>query len=342
MKNLETSYMGIRLKNPIILGACELSSEIDSLKKAEDAGAAAIVYKSLFEEQIQLEDLQHDELLNEYNDIHAEMTSLFPDIDRSEIEYFLVKIRKVKESLSVPVIASLNAVNESSWLRYALQIEQTGVDGIELNLYQTPTNFDIDSTEIERRQIALVSEIKKNLTIPVSVKLSSDYTNVLHFAKKMDEAGVDGMVLFNSFFQPDIDIEKETHRRAFNLSTKGDYKQSLRIAGMLFGRVKSAICGSRGVFNGDDVIKLILSGASCTQVVSSLYRHGIKHIGEIIQEIDVWMDRKGYDSIEQFRGKLSDQELNKVGNSLAYKRAQYVDLLLHSDSIFGDMQHRGF
>lgn len=342
MKNLETSYMGIQLKNPVILGASELSSEIDSLKKAEQAGAAAIVYKTLFEEQIQLEDLQFDELKEEYNDIHAEMTTIYPDIDRSEIEYYLVKIRNAKESLSIPMIASLNAVNESSWLRYARLIEETGVDGIELNLYQTPTQFDLDATEIETRQIAMVAEIKKQLSIPVSVKLSPDYTNILHFVKSLDDAGVDGMVFFNSFFQPDIDIEKEAHRRAFNLSKKGDYKQSLRIAGMLYDRINASICGSKGVFDGDDVIKLILSGATCVQVVSAVYRHGVKHITDMIQGVEEWMERKGYDSLDQFRGKLSDSVLNKNDNLLIYKRAQYVDLILHSDTIYGNMQHRGF
>lgn len=342
MKNLETSYMGIQLKNPVILGASELSSQIDSLKKAEQAGAAAVVYRTLFEEQIQMEDLQYDELVNEYNDIHAEMTSLHPVVDRSEIEYYLVKIRNTKESLSVPVIASLNAVNESAWFRYARLIEETGVDGIELNLYQTPTRYDIDASEIEKRQIDIVASIKKQLSIPVSVKLSSDYTNILHFAKRLDEAGVDGMVLFNSFFQPDIDIEKEKHRRAFNLSKKGDYKQSLRIAGMLYGRVNASISGSRGVFNGDDVIKLILSGATCVQVVSAVYRHGIKQITEMIREVEEWMERKGYDTIDQFRGKLSDSMLNKKGDLLIYKRAQYVDLLFHADTIYGNMKHPGF
>ena len=337
MRNLETSYMGIQLKNPIILGASEMSSEIESLKKAEQAGAAAIVYKTLFEEQIQLEDLQFDELKEEYNDIHAEMTSLHPDIDRSEIEYYLVKIRNAKESLSVPLIASLNAVNEVSWFRYARLIEETGVDGIELNLYQTPTSFDLDASEIERRQIEIVAEIKKQLSIPVSVKLSSDYTNILHFAKRLDEVGVDGMVLFNSFFQPDINIEKESHRRAFNLSKKGDYKQSLRIAGMLYSRINADVCGSRGVFNGEDVIKLLLSGTSCVQVVSAVYRQGLKQITEMIREVEEWMDRKGYDSIDQFRGKLSDSVINENDNLFIYKRAQYVDLILHSDTIFGNM-----
>jgi len=342
MKNLETSYMGISLGSPVILGACELSSELDTLKKAEQEGASAVVYKSIFEEQIQIENLQHDELVTEYDDIHAEMTSLHPTIERSEADYYMVKLRKAKESLSVPVIASLNAVNESSWFRYAKLIEETGVDGIELNLYQTPTRFDLDAGGIEKRQINIVSEIKKQLSIPVSVKLSSSYTNLLHFAHGIDNAGVDGMVLFNAFFQPDIDIETEKHRRAFNLSRKGDHKESLRYAGMLFGRVKADICSSRGVFNSDDVIKLILSGSSCVQVVSAVYKHGTAIISEINQGISDWMSRKGYDSIEQFKGKLSDSVLNKNDNLLIYKRAQYIDLILNSDTIFGDKEHLGF
>jgi Dihydroorotate dehydrogenase len=341
MGNLKTTYMGIELSSPVILGASELSSKPDTLKKAEQEGVAAVVYKSIFEEQIQIEELRHDELVNEYNDIHAEMITIHPSIERSEIEHLLVRLRKVKESLSVPFIASLNAVNESSWFRYAKLIEETGVDGIELNLYQIPTRFDLDASEIEKRQIAIVSTIKKQLSIPVSVKLSSDYTNVLHFANRLDETGVDGMVLFNSFFQPDIDVEKETHRRAFNLSRKGDYKKSLRYAGMLFGRINADICSSRGVFEGDDAIKLILSGASCVQIVSAVYRHGMGRIAEINRDIAGWMERKGYDNIEQFKGKLSENVLDKNNNLLIYKRAQYIDQLLHSDTIFGDIR-RGF
>ncbi len=336
MKNLETSYMGLRLKSPVILGACELSSQLDTLKKAEQQGAAAVVYKTIFEEQIQVENLQHDELVTEYDDIHAEMVTLHPNIERSDAEYYMVKLRQVKESLAVPVIASLNAVNESSWFRYAKLIEETGVNGIELNLYQTPTRFDLDATVIEKRQIDIVAEIKKQLSIPVSVKLSSDYTNILHFAHRMDDAGIDGMVLFNSFFQPDIDIETEKHRRAFNLSRKGDYKESLRYAGMLYGRIKADVCSSRGIFASDDAIKLLLSGASCVQVVSAVYKHGTGIINEINRGIAEWMARKGYDSIDQFKGKLSDSVLNENDNLLIYKRSQYIDLLLNSDTVFGD------
>lgn len=338
MNNLETSYMGLRLSSPVILGASELTSHPDMLKKAEEQGAAAVIYKTLFEEQIQMENLQHDEKISQYNDIHAEMVTLHPDIERSDIDYYLVKIRKVKESLSIPVIASLNCVNESSWFRYAKMIEETGVDGIEMNLYQTPTRFDLDAATIEQQQIDIVSGVKAQLSIPVSVKLSSDYTNILHFAKRLDDAGVNGMVLFNAFFQPDVDILKETHRRAFNLSRKGEYKKSLRYAGMLYGRVNADVCSSRGIFNSEDIIKLLLTGASCVQVVSAVYKHGIERIGVFNREISEWMEKKQYSSISQFRGKLSDSVLNRNNTLLVYKRAQYIDLLMHSDTVLENLE----
>jgi dihydroorotate dehydrogenase (fumarate) len=336
MNNLETSYMGIPLRSPVILGASELSTNNDTLKRAEDAGVAAIVYKSLFEEQVQLENLQHDEMLEEYNDIHAEMITLHPEIERSEIEHFLHVLRKAKESVSVPVIASLNAVNKSTWIKYAKLIEETGIDGIELNLYQTPTRFDRDGVAIESFQADIVSSVKDRLSIPVGVKLSSDYTNILNFAQQLDEAGVDGLVLFNAFFQPDIDIEKEKHRKSYNFSRRGDYKKSLRYAGMLYGRIAADICSSRGIFTGEDVIKLLLSGASCVQVVSAVYKYGTGVITDINNTISGWMERKGYNRIDDFKGKLSDSVLNKNDSVLIYKRAQYIDLILHSDTIFGE------
>jgi len=297
-----------------------------------------VVYKSLFEEQIQMEDLYQDEKINQFNDINAEMITLHPDIERSDIEYYLVQLRKVKESLSIPVIASLNCVNESSWFRYAKMIEETGVDAIELNLYQIPTQFDLDAAAIEQKQVNIVAGIKKQLSIPVSVKLSPDYTNILHFAKRLDETGIDGMVLFNAFFQPDVDIWHERHRRAFNLSHKGEYKKSLRYAGMLYGRIKADVCSSHGIFSGEDVIKLLLTGASCVQVVSAVYRQGIERIGEFNREISEWMEKKQYSAISQFRGKLSDSVLNKNNTLLIYKRAQYIDLLLHSDTVLENLE----
>lgn len=334
MKNLKTTYMGIELDNPLILGACNMSHDIDDLLKAEENGVGAIVFKSLFEEQVQLERLQLEEKLTEYDNVHAEMITNHPRIEFSDTEKHLVKLRKARERLSVPLIASLNAVHEDSWLDYATQLAQTGVDGLELNLYQTPTDFQIESKEIEDYQLNIVKNIKKKLSIPVSVKLSSEYTNVLTLIKKMDNAGVNGFVLFNAFYQPDININTLKHKRNFNLSKKGEYRKTMRYTGMLYGEIDGDVCSSRGIFDGDDIVKHILSGSKCVQMVSSLYKNGLEHIGVAKKQLADWMEEKEFNSIEEFRGKMANKNL--APESMVYKRAQYVDLLMRSDNIFGD------
>jgi dihydroorotate dehydrogenase (fumarate) len=334
MKNLKTRYMGIEIDNPIILGASNMATDLDMLKKAEELGVGAIVYKSLFEEQIQLERFQLDERLTEFNDIYAEMVTIHPNIEHAGPDEHLLNIRKARESLSIPLIASLNAVNIDTWIKYAGLLSETGVNGIELNFYQTPSDFDKNAKDIEDEQISIVKEIRHNISIPISVKLSSDYSNILNFIKKLDQAGVDAFVLFNSFFQPDIDIKSEKHIKSFNLSNEGDYKKSLRYAGLLFENIKADICSSHGIFTGADVIKLILSGSSCVQVVSTLYKNGLSQISAIKKELVEWMGTKNYTSIDEFRGKLSKNKLSS--NPFVYKRAQYVDLLINSEEIFGD------
>ena len=325
--------MGIEIDNPIIVGASNMVNNIDNLKKAEDNGAAAIVYKTLFEEQIQLEHFQLEEELNEFNDIYAEMLTNHPSFDYTGPEEHLESLRKAKESVSIPLIASLNAINPLTWIEYAKLVSQTGVDGIELNLYQNLTNFSRESSEIEAEQVDIVRQIKANLTIPVSVKLSQDYTNLLNFIKKLDEVGVDDFVLFNSFFEPDIDITKEKHIKKFNFSSDGDYKRSLRIAGLLYGNVNAGICSNHGIFSGADLIKLLLSGASSVQIVSTLYKNGFSQIGKMKNELQDWMEEKNYNNITDFQGKLSKKTLN---NPFIYKRAQYIDLLINSERIFGN------
>lgn len=334
MKNLKTTYMGIEIDNPIVVGACNMMTNPDKLKKAEEMGAAAVVYKSLFEEQIQLERFQMDEKLSEYDEINAEMISTHPRMIHAGPEEHLVKIRKAKESISIPLIASLNAVNDDTWIKYALLLSETGIDGIELNFYHIPLDFTIAANVIETNQIKIINEIKKNLPIPVSVKLSSDYTNILHFITKLDQEGVDGLVLFNSFFQPDVDIRNEKHIRHMNYSHEGEYKQSLRYAGLLYGNINADICCSHGVFTGADVIRLLLSGASSVQVVSTLYKNGMSQIKNIKKELEDWMESKDYNRISEFKGHLSNKSLS--GNPFIYKRAQYVDLLLNSDELFPD------
>jgi len=325
--------MGIELENPIILGASNLTSDLDNLKKAEELGFAAITFKSLFEEQIQLERLQLDEKLTEFDDIHAEMLTTHPHVDYSCYDDHLFHLQKAKESLSIPVFASLNAVNDDTWITYARLLAETGVDGIELNFYKSPTDFDKTAQELEKEQIQIVKTIKQTISIPVSVKLSTDYTNILNHIQNLDRIGADAVVLFNSFFQPDIDIIQEKHIKSFNFSHEGDYKKSLRYSGILFGKMKADICSSHGIFTGSDVLKLILSGSSSVQLVSAIYKNGLEHIKTIRKEIEEWMDIKNYNSIDEFKGKLSNMRISDTTN--AYKRAQYVDLLINSEDIFG-------
>ena len=325
--------MGIEIDNPIIIGASNLVTDLDKLKKAEELGAAAIVYKSLFEEEMQLEEFQLDEKLTEFNDMNAEMLTTHPKLHFARPDEHLLHLRKAKESISIPLIASLNAVNTDTWINYAKLIAETGVDAIELNFYHTLSEFKKEGNDIEEEQINIVKEIRKNTSIPLSVKLSPDYSNILNFIQKLDKAGVDGVVLFNSFYQPDIDINTEKHIKHYNFSNEGDYKKSLRLAGLLFENIRADVCSSLGVFSGSDVIKLILAGSSCVQVVSTLYKNGISQIDKIKKELVIWMESKNYNSLEEFRGKLSK---NKLGNDpFVYKRAQYVDLLIHSEEIFG-------
>ncbi len=233
MADLKTEYLGIKLKNPVIIGASNMVVHLDNIKRAEEAGAAAIVYKSLFEEQIQLENAQLDDELEEYNERNAEMIKLFPSIEHAGPEEHLLNLRKAKESVSIPVIGSLNAIYNESWLEYAKLIEETGVDALELNFYAVPREMATDGALIIEQQTEILQEIKSKVKIPVSVKLSPFYANSLNVIAEMDKTGVNGFVLFNRLFQPDINVEKEEHFTPFNLSGPEDYRLSLRFAGLI-------------------------------------------------------------------------------------------------------------
>jgi len=331
MADLSTTYMGVKLKNPIILGASNLVSKPEVIKELEEAGIAAIVYKSLFEEQIQLESLQFDEELNEYADRNSEMIKLFPDIEYAGPKEHLIHLKKLKQSTSVPVFASLNALYEPSWIEYAKALEETGVDGLELNLYATPGYFEVEASSIEDKQYQIVKSVKKAVKIPVSVKLSPFYTNTLNFIKKLDEAGVDGFVLFNRFFQPEIDIEKETFLFPWELTQSRDHHLSLRYTGLLHGNIEGSICASRGIYTSEDAIRLLLAGADVVQVVSTIYKNQPVFVGTMLTEIHAWMDKKGYKTLDDFRGNLSRKNLK---DPYTYQRAQYVDILMKSEEIF--------
>ncbi|WP_372653629.1 dihydroorotate dehydrogenase-like protein [Draconibacterium sp.] len=331
MANLTTTYMGVELKNPLILGASNLVSKPDVIKQIEEAGIGAIVYRSLFEEQIQLESLQMDELLSEYENRNAEMTDLFPGLEHAGPKEHLYNLEKLVKSVDVPVFASLNAIYEPTWVEYAQELEKTGVAGLEINLYAVPGYFEVTGESIEDKQVQIVKAIKQVVKIPVSVKMSLFYTNPLNFIKKVDEAGADGYVLFNRFFQPEIDIEKEEYFYPWELSNPKDHMVGLRYAGLLYGNVEGSVCISRGIYDANDVIKMLLAGADVVQMVSTIYRNSPSVVSDILMDINKWMDDKGYKSLDDFRGKLSRKNMK---DPFAYQRAQYVDILTKSEDIF--------
>ena len=330
MADLSTKYMGIHLKNPIIAGASNLSKDVPNLQKMEEAGAAAIVYKSLFEEQIQLEQAQLDEELTEFDDRHPEMIKTHPTVEHSGPEEHLMELQRAKAALNIPVIASLNAVYKQTWLDYAKRIEDTGVDAIELNFFHVPYDLEKEGISIEEEQVDILKELRKNLSIPISVKLSPFYSNTLNIIETMDGEGIDGFILFNRLFEPEINIDKEEHKFPFNLSQKGDYKLPLRHIGLLYDNVNANLCANTGIFEGSDVVKMILAGATCVQVVSTLYKNKIEHISKMLDDINNWMDEKSYKSLNDFRGKLSRSQ---VKSPFVYKRAQYVDILMNPEEI---------
>ncbi|MBN2013452.1 dihydroorotate dehydrogenase-like protein [candidate division KSB1 bacterium] len=330
MADLKTTYMGLELKNPIIAGASDLTANIKKIESIEAAGAGALVIKSLFEEQIQLEIYKFEEELHKNDELHAEMTSIFPRLEHAGPAEHLMWVRKAKDAVSIPIIASLNAVNKETWVEYAQRLSETGVDGLELNFYSIPTTNHMSAAEIEDSQIDILESVKSAVSIPVSVKLSHFYTNPLHFIARLDVAGADAIVIFNQLFQPEIDAFNEKQVFSMTLSDEKDHRLPLRFAGLLYGVTNSSICASSGIYTGADVIKMLLAGANCVQVVSTLYKHKIDYISTLLNEINQWMDDKGYASVDDFVGKLSRMKSN---DPWAYKRAQYAKMLLKQNPL---------
>ena len=330
MLDLRTKFMGIELKNPIIVGACELTSNMEKIKEIEEAGAGAIIIKSLFEEQIQLESLKFEEDLHKYDDLHAEMITIFPNLKHAGPAEHLMWVKKAKNSVKIPVFASLNAVSKDTWIEYAKQLEQTEVDGLELNFYTVPETFDKSASKIEEEQIDVIREIKATISLPISVKLSTFYSNPLNIISKLDQENVQAFVLFNQLLQPDIDVNQEKNIFPFNLSDEKDHRLPLRFAGLLYGNINGDICANTGILKGLDIVKMLLAGANCVQIVSTLYKNKIDYITTMLQEIKKWMKQKGYSSLNDFRGKLSHKNSE---DPWAYKRAQYVKMLLKSSPL---------
>lgn len=330
MADLRTTYMGVEIKNPIILGASSLVEDTTVIQKIERAGVAAIVFRSLFEEQIHLEQIQLEDQLGEYDYRNAEMVRLFPEIKHGGAKEHLFKLEKLISKASIPVFASLNAIYDQSWEEYAVALEKSGVAGLELNFYDVPVDGNTSGSQIEERQVRILTKLKTILKIPVSVKLSTFYANPLNIISQFDKAGANSIVLFNRFFQPEINIETEEFFYPFDLTHQKDYQLSLRFAGLLYGNIDADICASRGVSDGNDVIKMLLAGADSVQVVSAIYKNKASHITNMIELLEEWMDARGYKTIDAFKGKLS---MKNIKDPYAYKRAQYVDILMKSNEI---------
>ncbi len=328
MANLQSRYMGISLKNPFIAGACSMTAHMDSIKRIEDAGAAAMVIQSLFEEQIQLQSMRMEEELTINDNLDAEIQDLFPDVQHGGPDEHLMWVRRAKEATSIPIFGSLNCVNPATWATWALKMEETGVDGLELNFFAIPIDSSRSADEVEAEQLDALKQVMDKVKIPVSVKLSPFYTSPLDIIHKMDGAGVAGVVLFNRLFHPSFNIEKETGQYPFNLSTSNDHRMALRFAGLLHGKLNASICASNGIHTGEDAIEVLLAGADVFQAVSTLYRNRLTVITTILEEIETWMDRKGYNNLDDFRGKLS---VEKTPDKWTYRRAQYVKMLLKAD-----------
>ncbi len=330
--DLTTKYLGLELKNPVIVGASNLVTDIKMLQSLEEAGAAAIVYKSLFEEQVNLENLEMQERMGEYEERNAEMTSIFPhDVYETGPEEFLMHFKEARKAVRIPLVASLNAVFDDTWYEWAKKLEEAGADALELNFYNNPREFDMEGRAIINEELDVIAGVKKAVNIPVSVKLSPFYTNPLYVFKEMDKRGVDGLVLFNRLFQPDINIDSEKMHFPYNLSNELDNRLPLRYAGMLYDQLNCDVCANTGIFTAEDVIKMLLAGADTVQVVSTIYKNGPQQIQKILEDMEMWMVNKKYNTIDDFRGKLS---MKNVKDPFSYRRAQYVDILMRSAEIF--------
>jgi len=321
--DLRTKYMGMTLKSPLVVSASPLSKTIDGIKRIEDAGAAAFVMYSLFEEQIELEQKELFSTTTMGSESFAESLSYFPDVAEYNLgpNEYLEHIRKAKESVNIPVIASLNGKTTGGWTRYAKLMEEAGADAIELNIYNIPTLTELKGEDLERNYIEIVKSVKDNVSIPVAVKLSPFFTNFANFAKKLDEIGTDALVLFNRFYQPDINLDELEVEPHIVLSNPTEMRLPMRWIAILKGRIFADLAATSGIHYGEDVIKMLLVGANVTMLCSSLLRYGVEHLKDIQEEMVEWLEEREYESVMQLQGSMS--QLN-VADPSSFERAQYM------------------
>lgn len=331
--NITTNYLGMTLRSPLIASASPLSESLDNLKRIEDAGAGAVVLFSLFEEQIRHEREMMNHFMTLGTESHAEALSYFPEPDEYHTgpQQYLQLIRRAKEVVDIPVIASLNGVSIGGWTSFAKRMEEAGADALELNVYYIPTNMDLSGQQVEQTYIDILKAVKAAVKIPVAIKLSPFFSNFAHMARDLDAAGADALVMFNRFYQPDIDIETLEVKPHVLLSTAQDLRLPLTWIGILFGKVKASLAATSGVHSSDDVVKLILAGANVTMMTSALLKNGIDHIRTVEAGLKQWMADHDYQSVSQMRGAVSQMHAEDPS---AFERAQYMRALTNYNPSF--------
>ncbi len=318
MINLETSYMGLMLKNPLIASSSGITNSVEKIQKIEQAGAGAVVLKSLFEEQINYEVGS----LLQYNDYPEAEDYIKNYAKNNNVDEYLKLIESAKKTVKIPIIPSINCVSALDWTDFAIRIEEAGADALELNIYIIPTERNLSGNDLEKKYYNIVKTVSSKISIPVAVKIGSHYSNLVHFVDGLHANGASAAVLFNRFYEPDIDIDNLKVIAAEVFSTPGDIRHSLRWVAMLSGSLKQMeISASTGIHGGQGAVKQLLAGAQTVQVCSTLYRHGIKQIKNILEDIESWMKRSGYKRVEEFRGLMAYKNMK---DSLAYERSQFM------------------
>jgi dihydroorotate dehydrogenase (fumarate) len=327
MTDLSTTYLGLNLTNPLVASASPLSKKIDKARKLEEAGISAIVMYSLFEEQIIHESLEFDHYLSRNTDAFPEAPTHLPDGGLYGIspEKYLNQVAGLKKALNIPVIGSLNGVTKGGWTSYARRIEEAGADALELNLYYLATDPEMSAADIENRQVDLVAEVKSAINIPLAVKLSPFITSVPHFARRLVEAGTNGLVLFNRFYQPDFDLDELEIVHSLDLSTSADLRLPLRWISILHGKLDVDLALTSGIHTSRDVLKAMMAGAQVAMIASELLWEGsVKRVTEILDQTKLWMKEHEYTSIMQMQGSMSQKS---VSNPAAFERANYMKVL---------------
>jgi dihydroorotate dehydrogenase (fumarate) len=332
--DLTTTYMGLKLKNPLVPSASPLSKQLDTMKKLEDAGAAAIVVYSIFEEQISFEAEELNHFLERGTESFAESLSYFPEQEEYNLgpEEYLEHIRKARAALDIPIIGSLNGVSTGGWISYAKQIEEAGAHALELNVYFLGTDATQAGTEIEQVYVDVVKAVKGSVTIPVAIKLSPFFSSLANMAARLAAAGADALVLFNRFYQPDLDLEKLEVEPGVVLSTSDDLRLPLRWIALLYGRLQAGLAGTTGVHTAEDALKLVMAGADVAQMCAALLKNGPRYLGTVLGDMIAWLESHEYASIEQAKGTLSQKS---VAEPAAFERANYMKALNAFDAYVG-------